>query len=68
VRILYRQPIEGVVYHAGDESVILEVRRGLEVADTLAAKCGPESDLGNLIDRCVLLGYEWGVTATEAAT
>jgi hypothetical protein len=54
--------IDRVVYHAGDDAGVLEVRRGLEVADTLAVKCGPECDLSTLIDRCVLLGYEWGVS------
>lgn len=54
--------IDRVVYHAGDNDGVLEVRRGLDVADTLAAKCGPECDLGTLIDRCVLLGFEWGVS------
>ena len=54
--------INRVVYHAGDDAGVLEVQRGLEVADTLAAKCGLACDLGTLIDRCVLLGYEWGVS------
>ena len=54
--------IDRVVYHAGDDAGVLDVRRGLEVADTLAAKCGPACDLGTLIDRCVLLGFEWGVS------
>ena len=51
--------IDRVVYHAGDDGGMLEVRRGLDVADTLATKCGPECDLGTLIDRFALLGFEW---------
>ncbi len=54
--------IDRVVYHAGDAAGVLDVRRGLDVADMLAAKCGPECDLGTLIDRCVQLGYEWGMS------
>jgi len=54
--------IDRVVYHAGDAAGVLEVRRGLDVADMLAAKCGPECDLGTLIDQCVPLGYEWGIS------
>ncbi len=48
--------------HAGDDAGVLDVRRGLEVADMLAAKCGPECELGALIDRCALLGCQWGVS------
>ncbi len=54
--------IDRVVYHAGDDGGVLEVRRGLDVADMLAVKCGPECDLGTLIDRCVQLGCQWGVS------
>jgi AraC-like DNA-binding protein len=54
--------IDRVAYHAGDAAGVLEVRHGLDVADMLAVKCGPESDLGALIDRCVQLGFEWGVS------
>lgn len=54
--------IDRVVYHAGDDAGVVDVRRGLEVADTLAAKCGPACDFGSLIDGCVQLGYEWGTS------
>ena len=51
-----------LLYHVGDDAGVLELQRGLEVADMLAAKWGPKCYLGTLIDRCVQLGYEWGVS------
>ena len=54
--------VNRIVYHAGDAAAVLEVRRGLDVADAVAMRCGPQCGLGALIDRCVLLGYQWGVS------
>lgn len=54
--------VNRIVLHAGDSAGMHDVQRGLEVAETLAIKCGPECSLGTLIDRCVLLGCKWGVS------
>jgi hypothetical protein len=54
--------IDRLILHVGDPSGIDVARRGLDVADALALRCGPEAPLAKLIDRCLLLGYRWGVS------
>jgi hypothetical protein len=54
--------INRVVFHAGDPDGAREAQRALDVADAVAGKCGPQCPLGTLIDRCVSLGYKWGVS------
>lgn len=54
--------IDRLVMHTGDVHGEKDARKGLEVADMLALRCGPECTLSKLVDRCVLLGYRWGVS------
>lgn len=54
--------IDRLVLHTGDVNGEKDARKGLEVADMLALRCGPECTQSKLVDRCVLLGYRWGVS------
>jgi hypothetical protein len=54
--------IDELILHVGEPSGLEIAQRGLDVADALALRCGPQSTLDKLIDRCQLLGYRWGVS------
>jgi hypothetical protein len=51
-----------LVLHAGDDAGVEEARWGLDVADTLASRCGARCALDTLVGRTVILGYRWGVS------
>jgi hypothetical protein len=51
-----------VVLHAGDGAGVEEALMGLDVADTLASRCGATCTLDTLVGRAVILGYRWGVS------
>jgi hypothetical protein len=54
--------IDKIVLYAGDKTGAAEAKLGLDVADTLAARCGETCSLETLVGRCALLGYRWGVS------
>ncbi len=54
--------ITKLVLHAGDDAGVEEARIGLDVADTLASRCGPTCSLDTIIGRSVILAYRWGVS------
>jgi hypothetical protein len=51
-----------VVFHAGDAPGADDARRGLDVADGLALRCGSPCSLDKLVGRTVMLAYRWGVS------
>jgi hypothetical protein len=54
--------IDRLVLHAGDAAGAEEVRRGLDVAEAGASRCGPSCPLERLVEWCEALGYRWGVS------
>jgi hypothetical protein len=54
--------IHRLVVHAGDRAGVDEAQRGLEVAESLAARCGTTCPLDTVVGRAVILGYRWGVS------
>jgi hypothetical protein len=54
--------VSGLVFHTGDAAGIEDAQRGIEVADSLASRCGQRCSLDTLVGRCVILGYRWGVS------
>jgi hypothetical protein len=54
--------VQQLVLHAGDPARAKDATRGLEVAEAIALRCGSPCPPAKLIDRCVLLGYQWGVS------
>jgi hypothetical protein len=54
--------IDRLVLHAGDASGAEEARRGLDVAEGLASRCGGSCTREMLVGRAVILGYRWGVS------
>jgi hypothetical protein len=54
--------IHRLVVHAADEAGVDEAKRGLDVAETLAARCGATCTLDTVVGRAVILGYRWGVS------
>jgi hypothetical protein len=54
--------VSRIVLHAGDAAGAEEAQRGLDVADTLASRCGASCKLDTLVGRAVILGYRWGVS------
>jgi hypothetical protein len=54
---------EHLILHAGNTPGDIEdANRGLEVADSLASRCGTSCSLGDLVGRCAMLAYRWGVS------
>jgi hypothetical protein len=51
-----------LVLHAGDRAGVDEALTGLDVADTLASRCGTPCKLDTIVGRAVILGYRWGVS------
>jgi hypothetical protein len=51
-----------LVFHAGDAAAVEEMKRGLTLAETLAARCGSPCPLAKLVGRVALLGLRWGVS------
>ena len=39
-----------------------EAQRGIEVAQSLAFRCGSPCSLDTIVGRAVMLGYRWGVS------
>jgi len=54
--------ITRLVIHAGDTSGLEAARIGLDVADSVASRCGSPCSLDTLVGRCAILGYQWGVS------
>lgn len=54
--------IDCLVLHAGDSAGAEEARWGLDVAEMVASRCGPQCSFDTLVGRCVMLGYRWGVS------
>lgn len=54
--------INRLVIHAGDAAGVDEARRGLDVADSLAFRCGATCALDTIVGRALILGYTWGVS------
>ncbi|MDQ3440927.1 MAG: poly(ADP-ribose) glycohydrolase, partial [Planctomycetota bacterium] len=50
------------ILHAGDDAGAEEASRGIDVADTLASRCGASCALDTIVGRAVILGYRWGVS------
>ena len=51
-----------LILHCGDAAGVEDARQGLDVAESLARRCGPTCALDTLVGRAVLLGYRWGVS------
>lgn len=54
--------VRRLVLHAGDSAGADEAARGLDVADSLALRCGSPCPPDNLVGRSVMLAYRWGVS------
>jgi hypothetical protein len=54
--------IDRLVLHAGDHSGVDDAGRGLDVAESIASKCGPRAPVQDVVERCAMLGYRWGVS------
>ena len=54
--------VSRLVIHAGDLTGTEVAERGLDVADSLASRCGATSTLDTLVGRAVILGYRWRVS------
>jgi hypothetical protein len=54
--------IDRLILHTGDTAGASEAQAGLDVADTLADRCGESCTLDTLVGRCALMGYRWGVS------
>lgn len=54
--------VSRLVLHAGDAAGVVEARRGLDVGDSLASRCGSACSLDTIIGRSVMLGNRWGVS------
>jgi len=54
--------VHRLVLHAGDRSGIDHAGRGLDVAEAIASKCGPRAPVEDVVERCAMLGYRWGVS------
>ena len=54
--------VDKLVIYAGDKPGLEEARLALDVADTVAARCGERCTLDTLVGRCAMLGYRWGVS------
>lgn len=52
--------VNRMVFHAGDTSGVEDAQRGLDVAETVAERCGNPSALASIVDRCATFGYQWG--------
>jgi len=50
------------VIHAGDSAGADEAHWGLDVAQSLAQRCGPSCSLDTIVGRTVMLAYRWGVS------
>jgi hypothetical protein len=50
------------VIHAGDARGVMDAKLGLDVAESLASRCGSSCSLDALVGRCAALGYQWGVS------
>src|SRR5688572_24629908 len=53
--------VRRLVLHAGDPAGADEAERGLDVADSIASRCGASCSLDTIVGRTVILGYQWGV-------
>jgi hypothetical protein len=54
--------VSRLIIHAGDGGGADEAARGLEVAESLALRCGPSCTLDKIVGRSVMLAYRWGVS------
>jgi hypothetical protein len=54
--------VDRLVLHAGDRSGIDDAGRGLDVAESIASKCGSRAPVEDVVERCAMLGYRWGVS------
>lgn len=54
--------IDGLILHAGDTAGAEEAKRGLDVAEMLASRCGEQCSLDTLVGRSVMLSYHWGMS------
>jgi hypothetical protein len=54
--------IAKLVLHCGDRAGAEEAAGGLDVADTLASRCGKSCSLDKLVGRGAMLAYRWGVS------
>lgn len=54
--------VRQLVLHAGDTAGSKDASRGLEVAEAVSMRCGSPCPPEKIVDRCVMLGYQWGVS------
>ena len=54
--------VDRLVLHAGDAGGVDDATRGLEVGGSVAGKCGPRAGFHDVVERCAMLGYRWGVS------
>ena len=54
--------IDRMILHAGDTAGVKDAQSGLAIAENIAATCGPHSSLSALVDHCVQLKLQWGVS------
>ncbi|MEX0774746.1 MAG: hypothetical protein WD042_03420 [Phycisphaeraceae bacterium] len=54
--------IDRVVVHAGDAAGAVEAQTGLDVAESLAVRCGTSCTLDTMVGQAVMLGCRWGVS------
>lgn len=50
------------VFHSGDAAGARDANSGFDVADKLAARCGPECPLDVLLRECFQMRFQWGVS------
>ena len=53
--------INQVMFHAGDEAGMRDVRRGFDAAEIIEFRCGPTCSVDALVAQTTEMGYRWGV-------
>lgn len=53
--------INQMMFHAGDEDGMRDVRRGLDAAETIEFRCGPACSVDALVAQTSEMGFRWGV-------
>jgi hypothetical protein len=54
--------VRRLMLHAGDAAGVDDATRGLDVADSLALRCGQSCTLDKVVGHSVILGHRWGVS------
>jgi hypothetical protein len=54
--------VRRMILHAGDTAGAGDAERGLDIAENIAARCGSGCTLKEVVERCAMLGYQWGTS------